>query len=275
MIRKYSGFFILLFFTLSLGGCSEYQKLLNAEGVSEKYKAAEAYYKAGEYRKANRLFEMVIPSYRGKPQAERLIFFFADSYFQTKSYYLAAYQFENFIKSYPKSNRIAEAHFMAAKSYYMKSPIHSLDQKDTQTAVEKLQIFLNNYASSEYAKEANALILELQTKLENKDFEISKQYFTIQDYKAAIQSLDIFIGEHPGTKFREEAFYYKFLSSFEIATNSVARLQKQRLDNLITLYQTIIKYYPETIYMDALNAKMERVNKLLAGYEIEQENVSK
>ena len=59
---------------------------------------------------------MVIPAYRGKPQAERLIFFFADSYFYTNDYYLAAYQFENFIKSYPKSNRIAEAYFMAAKS---------------------------------------------------------------------------------------------------------------------------------------------------------------
>lgn len=261
--------------TIGMSGCSEYQKLLNAEGISEKYKAAESYYKAGEYRKANRLFEMVIPSYRGKPQAERLIFFFANSYFQTKSYYLAAYQFENFIKSYPKSNRIAEAHFMAAKSYYMKSPIHSLDQKDTQTAVEKLQIFLNNYPSSEFAQEANALILEMQTKLEQKDFEISKQYYTIQDYKAAIQSLDIFLGEHPGTKFREEAFYYKFLAAYEIATNSVARLQRQRLEDLTTLYQTITKYYPESIFMDALNTKMERVNELLASYQSQQNNTSK
>ena len=259
---------------LLFSNCSEYQKLLNGDGVSEKYKAAEAYYKAGEYRKANRLFEMVIPSYRGKPQAERLIFFFADTYFQTKSYYLAAYQFENFIKSYPKSNRIAEAHFMAAKSYYMKSPIHSLDQKDTQTAVEKLQIFLNNYAGSEYAQEANALILELQTKLEQKDFEISKQYYTIQDYKAAIQSLDIFMGEHPGTKFREEAFYYKFLASFEIATNSVARLQQQRLEELTILYENIIRYYPESIYMEVLQDKMTRVNALLESFHKETETLT-
>lgn len=261
----------LLFF----GSCSEYQKILNGDSVADKYKAAETFYNQGEYRKANRLFEMVIPSYRGKPQAERLIFFFADTYFHTKSYYLAAYQFENFIKSYPKSNRIAEAHFMAAKSYYMKSPIFSLDQKDTRTAVEKLQIFINNYPSSEFSDEANVLIRELQTKLEKKDFEISKQYYTIQDYKAAIRALDIFIGEHPGTKFREEAFFYKFLASYEIATNSVASLQKERLEALKKLHETILQYYPETIFYEELTQKMDRVNKLLGGDTNESETLTK
>jgi len=80
------------------------------------------------------LFEQIISKYRGKPQAQRIIFFFADSYFQTKSYYLAAYQYENFVKSYPKSERIQEATFKAAKSYYFQSPKFSLDQEDTYTA---------------------------------------------------------------------------------------------------------------------------------------------
>ena len=95
--------------------CSDYQKLLNSDDTSEKYKQAEVFYNNGEYRKANRLFEQIVPKYRGKPQAQRIIFFFADSYFQTKSYSLAAYQYENFVKSYPKSDRIQEAIFKAAK----------------------------------------------------------------------------------------------------------------------------------------------------------------
>ena len=125
--------------------CNEYQKLLNSDDASEKYKQAELYYNNGEYRKANRLFEQIIPKYRAKPQAQRIIFFFADSYFQTKSYYLASYQYENFIKSYPESDRIQEATFKAAKSYYFSSPKYSLDQKDTYTAIEKLQVFINLY----------------------------------------------------------------------------------------------------------------------------------
>jgi len=44
---------------------------------------------------------------------------------------------------------------------------------------------------------------------------------------------------------------------------------------LTTLYQTIIKYYPESIFMGALNTKMERVNELLEGYQSQQNNTSK
>jgi len=213
--------FLLTCASVFVFSCSDYQKLLNGDDTSAKYKQAELYYNNGEYRKANRLFEQIISKYRGKPQAQRIIFFFADSYFQTKSYYLAAYQYENFVKSYPKSERIQEALFKAAKSYYFQSPKYSLDQEDTYTATEKLQVFLNLYPNSEYASEANQMIAELQEKLEKKNFEIAKQYYTIRDYKAAIKANDNFISSFPGTKFREEALYTKFIAAYKIAINSI------------------------------------------------------
>jgi outer membrane protein assembly factor BamD len=240
--------------------CSDYQKLLNSDDTSVKYKEAEVYYKNGEYRKANRLFEQIIPKYRGKPQAQRIIFFFADSYFQIKSYYLAAYQYENFIKSYPKSQRLQEASFKAAMSYYFQSPKFSLDQDDTYTAIEKLQVFLNLYPNSEYADRANQMIAELQEKIEKKNFEIAKQYYTIRDYKAAIKANDNFISSFPGTKFREEALYTKFISSYQIAINSISTKKEDRLEDLIQQFNTIIRYYPESLFLDDLEKKMEKVN---------------
>ena len=125
-------------------GCNSYQKILNNPDITAKYKAAEAYYSSGEYRRANRLFEQLLPSYRGKPQAQRIQFFFANSYLEIKDYYLAAYQFESFAKSYPKSDRVDEANFLAAKCYYLLSPIYSLDQKNTHEAMDRLQIFIDN-----------------------------------------------------------------------------------------------------------------------------------
>lgn len=244
-----------------LSSCSDYQKLLNGSDFAKKYKAAEDYYNEGEFRKANRLFEQVIPKYRGKPQAERLIFFFAESYYQTKDYYLAAYQFENFIKSYPKSLRITEANFKAAKSYYRLSPKHSLDQSDTYTAIEKLQIFINNNPTSEYTQEAGLLIQELQTKLERKDFEIAKQYFTIQDYQAAIKACNTFIAGYPGTNFREEAMFVKFEATYIIAINSIESKKIERLKALEQQYQTFLRYYPESIFVEKLSKMMENTNK--------------
>ena len=261
-------FIITVCFSNIFFSCSDYQKLLNSDDASEKYKRAEVYYNTGEYRKANRLFEQIIPKYRGRPQSQRIIFFFAETYFQTKSYSLAAYQYENFVKSYPKSERVLEAIFKAAKCYYLQSPTYSLDQDETYNAIEKLQVFINLYPDSEYTPEANQMISELQEKLEKKDFEIAKQYFTIRDYRAAIKANENFIAGFPGTKFREESMYIKFLSLYEIAVNSILSKKKKRLNELKQQYDLILRYYPETLFLEDLNKKMERVNIELSNFNL-------
>ena len=259
---KITRFILLAFVLISVAtSCNAYQKMLNNPDVAAKYKAAEAYYNTGEYRRANRLYEQILPSYRGKPQAQRVIFFFANSYLQTKDYYLAAYQFESFVKSFPQSDKLQEVSFLAAKCYYMLSPSYSLDQANTNDALDKLQIFIDNYPNSEFLTEANTYVQELQTKLEKKDFEISKQYHTIRDYKAAINAFDNFIAAYPGTPFREDALYYKFLSSYEIATNSIYYKKLDRLKDLQGIYDIITRYYPETLFLEDLDKKMERAAK--------------
>ena len=272
---KIISFSILSCLWITLVSCSDYQKLLNSDDVPEKYKQAEVFYNNGEYRKANRLLEQILPTYRGKPQAQRVIFFFADSYFQTRSYNLAAYQYESFVKSYPKSERVQEATFKAAKSYYHQSPSYSLDQEDTYKAIEKLQIFINLYPNSQYNPEANQMISELQEKLEKKDFEIAKQYFTIRDYRASIKANDNFIANFPGTKFREEALYTKFLSLYEIAINSIFSKKEKRLKELQEQYNLILRYYPETLFLVDLDNKMKKVNSELEEFKTTNATLSK
>ena len=261
MSSKFNLYLLVALFFVFITSCNEYQKILNNDDNNLKYKAAEEYYNNGEYRRANRLLEQLVPAYRGKPQAERLVYFFADSYFQTKNYYLASYQFESFIKSFPKSQKLEDASFYAAKSHYMMSPAYSLDQEETHTAIEKLQIFMNNYPESKFTDECNQLISELQNKVEKKEFEVAKQYYTIYDYRAAIKSLDNFIAEFVGSKFREEALYYKFLASYEIAINSIQSKKYQRLLDLRQLQNNIVRYYPETLFEEDLSKKMDKVEK--------------
>ena len=256
--------FFLISFSILLLSCNDYQKLLNStENEVDKYTAAENYYNNGEYRRANALIEQIIPSYRGKPQGERLVYFFANSYFETRLYYSAAIQFENFIKSYPNSQRIQEAYFMEAKSYFMLSPRYTLDQDDTYTGIDKLQVFINRFPNSEYVSEALELMDELQNKLEEKDFEISKQYYTIRDYASAIKSLDNFIADNPGTIFREEALYYKWLSQYEIAINSIESRIVERVTELERSLGNFLRYYPDTIFIEDLSEKINIAKQLL------------
>lgn len=259
-----SRLFLLILLSFLMISCNDYQKLLNSpENEVDKYNAAEEYYENGEFRRANALIEQIIPSYRGKPQGERLVFFFANSYYETRSYYSAAIQFENFIKSYPNSQRIQEAYFMEAKSYFMLSPLYTLDQDDTFTGIDKLQVFINRFPNSEYVAEALELMEQLQNKIEKKEFEVSKQYYTIRDYSSAIKSLDNFIADNPGTIFREEALYYRWLSQYEIAVNSIESRINERVTELERSLENFLRYYPDTIFIDDLSEKINNAKQLL------------
>ena len=88
-IKKYFTLFTLL---ILLSSCNEFQRVLKNEDIKVKYDAAEKYYDNQEFRRASRLFEQILPKYRGKPQAERVTFFYANSLLNTKKYIDAGYQ---------------------------------------------------------------------------------------------------------------------------------------------------------------------------------------
>ena len=93
---------------------------------------------------------------------------YARTFYEMKSYLEAGYQMGLFTQSYANSEKVEEIAFLAAKSYYMVSPVYSKEQEDTIEALEKLQLFVNKYPDSEYLSQANELIKELDYKLEKK-----------------------------------------------------------------------------------------------------------
>ncbi|WP_163418636.1 outer membrane protein assembly factor BamD [Flagellimonas sp. HSM57] len=251
--------------------CSEYQKVLKNEEVKPKYDLAQKYYDEGDYKRANRLFEQIVPKYVGKPQGERVMFFFANTYFKTEDYYLSGYQFERFIKSYPKSDKIQEASFLGAKSYYELSPLYSLDQTDTDKALAKLQNFINTYPESEFFEEANAMARELTSKKEKKQIEIAKQFNKLGQFNypilvSAMTAFDNFISDNPGSIYREEALYYRIESATSLAINSTSNRKEERLREALDSYNTLLKYFPETKYKKKADNLAEKIQKELSVY---------
>jgi len=253
-----------------LSSCSEYQKALNSEDVAAKFTVGEALYNKGKFTKANRLFEQIIPQYRGKPQAEKLMYLHADSYYQMKDYYLAGYRFEQFATSYPKSDKVEEAEFLSAKSKYMLSPIYTKEQHETKEAIQKFQVFINSYPDSEYLEEANKMVQELDGKLEQKTYDIAYQYYKTvgytRDYKAAIKAFDNFIFEFPGSKLREDALFYRLDSAYNLAINSVERKKKERLQTAKTYYHSFVNKYAESKYIDDTKDMLENIEEGLKKY---------
>jgi len=246
--------------------CSEYQRAIKSDDVAVKSEVGTKLYEAGKYEKAIRLFEQIAPAFRGKPQAEKMFYMFAQSYYKTEQFYLSGYQFESFAALYPKSVHTEEALFLSAKSYAQLSPVYSLDQVDTDKAITKSQNFINTYPNSQYLPEANVIVKELEQKLEKKAFEIAKQYNTISDYKSAIKALDNFVSDFPGTQYKEKALYYKFDSSYKLAINSVPSKMQERLIAAKAAHAALIKFAPSTEYKIEVDEMLAKIEKDLQQY---------
>lgn len=253
----------LLLIVLAFASCSEYQKTLNKGTIAEQYKMAEELYTQEKYSKAITLFEKVTPAFKGKPQMQRIQFMVANSNFKTKSYELSAYYFNRFINNYPKSSKLEEANYLVSQSYYMSSPVFSLDQKDSQKALTSLQAFLDSYPNSEHAESVNNQYKELTEKLEKKAFEIAKQYYKTENYTAAISALDIFVSEFLGTKYKEDALFYKFKAGYDLGMKSVYYKKEKRLSDALKYFNRFKKYYPASDYIDESNSMVEKLNKEL------------
>jgi outer membrane protein assembly factor BamD len=260
-IQKMKKLLYLVLVGVFFCSCSEYQKALKSDDVAVKFDLASRLYEKGKYTKAIRLFEEIAPSYRGKPQAEKMFYMFSQSYYKSKQYYLAGYQFESFASSYPKSEKVEEASFLGANCYSMLSPAYSLDQTDTTKAINKLQEFIDTYPNSTYIAEANTVLKKLTDKIEKKVFENAKQYNTISDFKSALVALDNFISDYPGTKFKEEALFYRLDSAYKLAINSVPSKMQERLNVAKVAHSNLIKYNSNTTYKQKADEMLVKIDK--------------
>lgn len=261
-------FVFLVLLTILFASCSEYQKVLNKGSVSEQYKMAEQLYKDKKYTKALMLFEKVTPKFRAKPQMQRIQYMVARSNFEIENYDMASYYFERFINNYPKSSKIEEAEFLAAQSYYNKSPKYSLDQKDTHKAMTMLQGFLDKYPNSKYNSKINEQYKELSQKLDKKHFEIVKQYYTTENYTAAIHALDNYLSDFIGTKYKEESLYYKFKSAYMLAIKSVEYKKEKRIISAIKYFDRFKRLYPKSKYLEETTNLVEKLKSELNKLQI-------
>jgi outer membrane protein assembly factor BamD len=253
----------LLFLVVVLSSCSEYHKVLNKGKVEDKYKMATELYEQGKHNKAIVMFEKVIPLYERKPQLQRIMYMVAESYYNTKDYELSAYYFNRFIANYPNSSKIEEAAYLVAHSQFLAAPKYSRDQKDTQKALDAFQNYIDKYPSSKRNEEANKYYNDLAFRLEKKSFEIAKQYYHVEDYTAAIASFENFLQEHIGSRLKEDALYFKFMASNDLAINSVFHKKEKRITDALAVHGKFIKNYPESAKIEELSSLTKNLEKEL------------
>ncbi len=267
-MRKNSVFALwaLVIWVLGTSCKSEFERIRSSGDPDLLFKKAEAYYNDTEYQKARTLYELIISSFRGRPEAEQIYFKYAYTYYYLEEYILASYYFKNFAQTYTISPLREEADFMSAYSNYQLSPTFRLDQTYTLKAIDELQAFTNLYPNSLRVQECNILIDQMRAKLEKKAFEEGKLYFNLRLYQSATHTFENLLKDFPETKNAEEVRYMIIRAYYLLAENSVVERQQERFQETIDKASAFLSRYPNSAYNKEVsnlqNNSSKRINQL-------------
>ncbi len=267
----------LLFFTVFLiSSCkSSFEKLRTSNDPEKVFIEANKFYEKGNYMKAQILYEIVLPYYKGKKEAQDLFYKFAYTYYYLEDYMLASHYFKSYSNSFTNSPYREETLFMAAYSEYLMSPDYQLDQTQTHKAIDDFQLFVNTFPNSDRVEECNNLIDKLRQKLERKEFEEGNLYYKLGKYISAIVSLENMLKDFPETKREEDVRFLILKSSYNYAKNSIFDKKLERLEDTISKYNEFVKRFPKSKNLSKAKKIYEysltEINKIKngTGYKIE------
>ena len=246
---------------------SQFEKVRTSNDAALMYATADSLVIDQEYSKAIVLYEMIIPAYRGKSEAEELNHKFAMSHFRNGNYILSSHYFKTFADTYTTSPLREEALFLSALSEYYQSPKSKLDQTNSMAAMDAFQLFANTFPDSDRIPEANNYVDELRKKLEKKAFESGKLYYHLRNYNSAIQTLNNMLKDYPGSELSEEALFLVVRSSYEWADRSIYARQTERFNKTIERCNLFLKKYPSSQYTDEANNYINKCLDALKRFE--------
>lgn len=245
-MKKYIALLIL---PLLLSACSEYNKVLKSNDPDLKYAKAVEYFNDGECYKSLPLLEELLSVVKGTQRAEDVYYYYAKVHYCVKDYYLANYYFKTFTKTFSSSPRAEECLFLAAMCNYQLSPNYTLDQQDTQAAIDEFQLFLDRYPTSELKDSCNTMMSGLRQKIEDKNYAVASLYAKTEKHKAASIALQDFLAQYPLSKYAEEASYLVIKHQYEYANNSIDTKKLERYEETMKSYLNFVGRFPESKYL--------------------------
>lgn len=210
---------------------------------------AREYYDKGEFVKSSQLYEELIPVFKGTDKAEEIYYYYSWSEYNMGDYLLSQYHFKNYTRQFPGGKHVEECYFMNAYCFYLTSANYKLDQTSTKNAIREFQSFVDSYPDSKRIDSCNILMDQLHGKLEKKDYEITKQYYKREEWKASIVAARNFMKEFPSSIYNDEMYYITINSYYLLAVNSIISKKEERLDGAIENYVKMLDLYPNSSYL--------------------------
>lgn len=238
-------FGIAALFAVLLGACGGSRRAAS-ENPEVAYQKGLAYFERGAYDRAIEQLQRVFDFGRVNEWADDAQYTLARAYYEDHQFLLAANEFDRFIGLYPRDERVEDAAYYRAMSYYNLSPPFNLDQSDTQRAVEYLRLFLSTYPNSERAHDIGLKIDELQEKLAHKLLAKAALYERADLYEAAAITYERVLEKYPSTGMVDESILGAMRSWVAFADQSIPAKKRQRLQNAVEAYNRLVQLFPES-----------------------------
>lgn len=255
-----------------VASCGEYQAILKSQDNELWYQKGIDYYTEGDYAKSANLLGGVLTHFAGTARYDSLVTTYAYALVELGDYYTAAHYFSDYVKTYPSSSKCKECQYMAGYCYYKLSPKVELDQKDSQSAIDELLLYINLYPEGDKVKDAERMVQEMEDKLAYKAYLNAKLYFDLgnymgNNYNSAVITAQNCLKKYPDTVHREELSFLILRAKYIQADRSVLVKQAERYRDTIDEYYSFINEYPVSQYKSDADKILSRSEKGLAEAE--------
>ncbi len=270
-MKKY---IIIALAVLGIAACqTQFDALLSSNDVDAKYEAAMNYFNNRKYQKAGQLFESLAILTSGTARDDTAQYYWGLSNYRFKDYITAEANFARFVENYPMSPFARDAEFYRLDCLYRATYRWELDQTPTRACMAAINEYVREHPGDNHLPACEAMLSDLQERLDRKDFEAGRQYYIMEDYKASRVKLRNVLKANSDNIYREDILYYTAMSSYNYARLSVAAKQKERYLTFIDDYLNFAGEYPESKYKAELDGLYRKVQGILGrGGETNVEN---
>jgi len=223
---------LALALSFMLAGCSA--ETIDSDSPPEKqYAEGERLLKKDRYLEAVERFRILKSRYPYSKYAALAALRIGDSHYQEEAFLEAASAYKVFRELYPKHEFAAYALRRIADSHYEQIPSTiDRDLDSCNSAMASYQQLLKEYPTSEYTKDADKKVRELQGKLAEKEDYVGNFYYKRELYQAAAGRYAHLVDTYPDFGYSRDglyrlAFSYERMGEYQKATEALNRLDTE------------------------------------------------
>ena len=164
--------------------------------------------------------ELLFPQSEWAPKSALMA---AYSYYAYNYYGDSIYELEQFIKKYPKDERISYANFLLAMCYYQSIVDEKKDLEPLLKARDKFIYVHENYPNTDFAMDAKFKLDLIREILASKEMYLGRYYIQKGKWIAAINRFKIVINDYDTTIYVEEALHRLVELHYKIGLENEAK----------------------------------------------------